>query len=488
MKIEFSQNYTKGSVIVFSFAKNALTKSAKQFDKETKGAITKAIKNSKFEGNNGEIFSILSPAGIDASRLICVGLGDKKSVSTRTLERTGAMIVKALLNTKETEVTIIADEITVSPAHLGFGALLSSYKFEKYKTEKPKDTLKKITIIPNNITSARKDFKKLDAIAKGIYTARDFVSEPPNVLTPAEFAKRTQDIMKKLGVKIEIFDEAKMKQKKMNLILTVGKASENRPKMAVIHYQGAKNKSDAPIALVGKGLCFDSGGLCIKPGTSMLSMKQDMAGGAGVIGAIEALAIQKAPVNVIGIVPMVENSIAGNAYRPDDVITSYSGKTVEVINTDAEGRLVLADALWFAQEFKPKAVINMATLTGAIVVALGNEYAGMFSNDEKLADGLYKAGIKCNEKVWQFPFNKSYENQLKSEIADFKHMGKAGNAGSITAATFLKKFIKENTKWAHLDIAGVAYSEAKTNPMNPYNATGFGVYLLNTLILDKFMQ
>ncbi len=488
MKIDFIKNYTKGSVIVFSYAKQMLTSSAKEFDKRAKGALKKAISSSKFEGKEGEIISIMAPQGIDGARLICIGLGEKKELGSKNIEKIGAIITKALLTTKEADVNVIYDDsIKISPAHLGFGMTLAAYKFENYKSEKSKDTLKKITIITADVIKAKKEFKSFEAIAAGIYSARDFISEPPNVLTPEVFANRTKEIMTKLGVKTEIFDEKKLIQKNMNLIMAVGGASVNRPRLVVLSYMGAKNKSAPPVALVGKGLCFDSGGLCIKPGSSMLSMKQDMSGAAAVIGAIQSLALQKAPVNVIGVIPMVENSIAGNAYRPDDVIKSYSGKTIEVINTDAEGRLVLADALWFAQEYKPSAIINLATLTGAIMAALAHEYAGLFSNDKGLSEKLKAAGYKTNEKLWDFPMDKVYDDMLKSDIADFRHTGKGGLAGSITAACFLKRFIKDGTKWAHLDIAGVAYVESKTNPLSPCNATGFGVYLLNTLILDNFV-
>ncbi len=489
MKIEFSQKYTSGSIVVFAFSKQTLSISAKEFDKKTKNSLTKAIKHSAFDGKEGELISVIAPQGIDASRLICVGLGEKKSLSTKTFEKVGAIIAKALKNSKESSISVFSDDISdkLGP-HIGFGITLGMYSFEDYKTEKKPITFKKTTIITKNKSQAEKDFKILDGIAKGIYTARNFVSEPPNVLNPPEFAKRTSDMMQKLGVSVEIYDEKKLQEKQMNLILNVGKASATPPRLCIINYQGAKNKDEKPVVLVGKGLCFDSGGLCIKPGASMLSMKQDMAGGASVIGAIHALALNKTPVNVIGIVPMVENAISSNAYRPDDVIKSYSGKTVEIINTDAEGRLVLADALWLAHEFNPKAIINLATLTGAIKIALGSEYAGLFSNNDDFAKKLAKSGIKSNEKLWQFPMDKAYDNMLKSDIADFKHMGKGGIAGSITAACFLQKFIKKDVKWAHLDIAGVAYVEEKTNPLTPTNATGFGVYLLNLFITDNYIS
>ncbi len=489
ISIEFSENYAQGSLIVFSFADQELSSSAKLFDEKSQGALNKALQSSKFTGKVGEIISINSPQNLSANRLICIGLGKKEKITTHTLQKVGAIIAKTLKNTKEESINIIFDDsLKLSCSHIGFGILLGSYKFDIYKTETTTNTFEKAIIITKNADISNKEFKDLKSLAKGIYTARDFVSEPANILTPAEFAKRTEKIMKKIGVKTEIYDEKFLKTKGMNLINAVSQASSNKPRLVVISYNGAKDKNASPIALVGKGLCYDSGGLSLKPSTSMATLKQDMAGGAAVIGAIQALALQKAAVNIIGIIPMVENSISGNSYRPGDVIKSYSGKTVEIYNTDAEGRLVLADALTFAQEFKPKAVINLATLTGAIVSALGNEYAGLFSNNDELATNLTLAGTQSNEKVWRFPIDNAYEELLKSDIADFNHMGKTGAAGSIVAACFLNKFIEKNIKWAHLDIAGVAYLDDKSNPLSPSKATGFGVNIINTLILNSFVQ
>ena len=362
------------------------------------------------------------------------------------------------------------------------GLKLKSYTFNVYKSAK----LKKIFII--NILSQKKIEKskliKFEAIETGINFARDLVSEPPNVLNPKEYVNRLLKL-KKIGIKVTVYNETKLKQLGMNSLLGVGRGSVNESFLVTLEWYGNKKNKTSPLSFVGKGVCFDTGGISLKPAKFMEEMKYDMAGSAVVAGLIKSLAIRKAKVNVIGVVGLVENMPGGNAQRPGDIVKAYNGKTIEVLNTDAEGRLVLADALSFTEKkFKPKFIIDLATLTGAIIVALGEEYAGLFSNNDELSKKLYDAGEKVNEKVWRLPLHKNYDKLMDSTIADIQNINYSGGAGSITAAQFLQRFI-EKTPWAHLDIAGMAFSKKAAN-LNPGGATGFGVRLLNQLIEDYY--
>ena len=362
------------------------------------------------------------------------------------------------------------------------GLKLKSYTFNVYKSAK----LKKIFII--NILSQKKIEKskliKFEAIETGINFARDLVSEPPNVLNPKEYVNRLLKL-KKIGIKVTVYNETKLKQLGMNSLLGVGRGSVNESFLVTLEWYGNKKNKTSPLSFVGKGVCFDTGGISLKPAKFMEEMKYDMAGSAVVAGLTKSLAIRKAKVNVIGVVGLVENMPGGNAQRPGDIVKAYNGKTIEVLNTDAEGRLVLADALSFTEKkFKPKFIIDLATLTGAIIVALGEEYAGLFSNNDELSKKLYDAGEKVNEKVWRLPLHKNYDKLMDSTIADIQNINYSGGAGSITAAQFLQRFI-DKTPWAHLDIAGMAFSKKAAN-LNPGGATGFGVRLLNQLIEDYY--
>jgi leucyl aminopeptidase len=324
----------------------------------------------------------------------------------------------------------------------------------------------------------------LIAIETGINFARDLVSEPPNVLFPKEYVNRLLKL-KKLGIKVNVYNENKLKKLGMHSLLGVGKGSAKESFLVTLEWYGDKKNKKLPLAFVGKGVCFDTGGISLKPAKFMEEMKYDMAGSAVVTGLIQSLAIRKAKVNAIGVVGLVENMPGGNAQRPGDIVKAYNGKTIEVLNTDAEGRLVLADALSFTEKkFKPKFIIDLATLTGAIIVALGEEYAGLFSNNDELSKKLSEAGEKVNEKVWRLPLHKNYDKLMDSTIADIQNINYSGGAGSITAAQFLQRFI-EKTPWAHLDIAGMAFSKKAAN-LNPGGATGFGVRLLNQLIEDHY--
>ena len=365
-----------------------------------------------------------------------------------------------------------------------YGYNLKSYSFEKYKSKKKTDTSIKIDDCVDKTDKFKKEFQSFSSVKDGVFLARDLVSEPPNELNPKHY---TEEILKltKLGLKIEVFGEKDLKKMGMNSLLGVGQGSSNETFLVTIKWNGKKEKGK-PLCFVGKGVCFDTGGISLKPARFMEEMKYDMGGSAVVVGLMKTLALRKAKVNAVGVVGLVENMPGSNAQRPGDIVKSYSGKTIEVLNTDAEGRLVLADALAYAEkEFKPKFIIDLATLTGAIIIALGEEYAGLISNDDKLSEQLFKIGNTINEKVWRLPLHKNYDKLMNSKYADVQNINYAGGAGSITAAQFLQRFVSKEIPWVHLDIAGMAFSK-KAASINSGGATGFGVRLLNDLIRKHY--
>ena len=362
------------------------------------------------------------------------------------------------------------------------GLKLKSYEFNIYKSLKKEKIINIILLGKSNFY--KQNETKFKSIEIGTNFARDLVSEPPNVLYPKEYVNRLLKL-KKYGVKVTVYNESKMQKLGMNSLLGVGRGSEKESFLVTLEWYGNKKNKNSPLSFVGKGVCFDTGGISLKPAKFMEEMKYDMAGSAVVSGLIKSLALRKAKVNAIGVVGLVENMPGGNAQRPGDIVKAFNGKTIEVLNTDAEGRLVLADALSFTEKkFKPKFIIDLATLTGAIIISLGEEYAGLFSNNDELSEKLTKVGEKVNEKVWRLPLHKNYDKLMNSNIADIQNINYSGGAGSITAAQFLQRFI-ENTPWAHLDIAGMAFSKKAAN-LNPGGATGFGVRLLNQLIEDYY--
>jgi len=366
--------------------------------------------------------------------------------------------------------------------HFLHGFKLKSYEFRIYKSNQKKNVLNVSYIEKNNFD--KKSKIRFKALEDGTNFSRDLVSEPPNVLYPLEYVKRLIKL-RKLGIKVTIYNEKKLKKLGMNSLLGVGRGSSKESFLVTLEWYGNKASKNNPLSFVGKGVCFDTGGISLKPAKFMEEMKYDMAGSAVVAGLIQSLALRKARVNAVGVLGLVENMPGGNAQRPGDIVKAYNGKTIEVLNTDAEGRLVLADALSFTEKkFKPKFIIDLATLTGAIIVALGEEYAGLFSNNDELSKKLSEAGEKVNEKVWRLPLHKNYDKLMDSTIADIQNINYSGGAGSITAAQFLQRFI-EKTPWAHLDIAGMAFSKKAAN-LNPGGATGFGVRLLNKLIEDYY--
>ena len=368
---------------------------------------------------------------------------------------------------------------------IGFGATLNTYKFDKYKSKKKTiKQINEITIISKNAVKLKNKFKQKKSVAEGIFLARDLVNEPSNILNPEEYAKRIKGLSK-YGLKVEVLNETKMKKLGMWSLLGVGRGSQYESQLVIMKWDGNKTKKSKPLCFVGKGVCFDSGGISLKPGNKMEEMIGDMGGSAAVVGLMKALALRKAKVNVVGVVGLVENMPDGTAQKPGDIVKSMSGQTIEIQNTDAEGRLVLADALWYAQDkYKPEIMIDLATLTGAIVMSLGNKMAGIFSNSDDLSDKLLDAGRDSGDNVWRLPLSDSYDKMINSKFADMKNIG-LGGAGSITAAQFLKRFVNK-VPWVHIDIAGTATGMEKSS-INTSWATGFGVNLLNTLI-SKFYE
>ena len=411
----------------------------------------------------------------------------KKDLKISDLENLGAKFFGLLNNDKQNDYLInsklINNKIENFVGYFLHGFKLRSYEFNKYKSKKNKKNIS-VNVIGNKNKVSTQNKLRFNALEKGTFFAKDLVSEPGNVLHPDEYAKRINSL-KRLGLKINIYDQNKLKKMGMNALLGVGQGSIRGSYLVTLEWNGAKNKSN-PLAFVGKGVCFDTGGYSLKPAKFMEDMTYDMAGSATVVGLMINLALRKAKVNAVGVVGLVENMVSGNAQRPGDIVKSYSGKTIEILNTDAEGRLVLADALTFTEKkFKPKFIVDLATLTGAIIVSLGSEYAGLFSNDDKLSNQLLDAGDKVDEKLWRMPLHKNYDKLINSKNADMQNINYVGGAGSTTAAQFLQRFILNKTPWAHLDIAGMAFSKYG-GALNSGGATGYGIRLLNKLIEDNY--
>ena len=455
-----------------------------QADAATGGAIGRALAAAEFKGKAGQSTTVLAPGGF--ARVVAVGLGKPAGRTALQFEQAGGHAAAAL--TRQTQAVIDAGALTAEQAaSVALGAVLRAWRFDRYRTkEKPEDKprLVSLTLLVADPEAARVAWAGLAPVAEGCFITRDLVSEPANVLTPVVMAERAATLAR-LGLEIEVLDEHAMKKLGFGALLGVAQGSHNPPRMVVLKWPGKSgrgNQLDKPIAFIGKGVTFDTGGISIKPAAGMEDMKWDMAGAGTVIGLMAALAGRGAPVDAVGLVGLVENMPGGNAQRPGDVVTSYSGQTVEVLNTDAEGRLVLADVIWYCQQhFAPRFMVDLATLTGAMIVALGHEHAGMFATDEALAGQLLAAGIAVGEKLWRMPLGEEYDKQLKSDIADMKNItGRPGSA--ITAAHFIGRFTN-SVPWAHLDIAGVAWS-TKDAACVPKGATAWGVRLLDRLVRD----
>ena len=474
-----SNNKTSANLVLFSSDKFNINGLKKYLSNSEFSYINDLLKTSDLK-KNLFVFEVNSK-----KKIVLISI--KNNLKTSDIENLGAEFYKRINYGKNSEYFIISDSIVGKHenflGHFLHGLKLKSYEFKKYKSKK-ETRLISINVLGNKNKPSVQNQLKFKALEEGTFYARDLVSEPGNVLHPDEYAKRLSSLRKD-GLRVNIYDEKKLKKLGMHALLGVGQGSTRGSYLVTMEWNGAKNNNN-PLAFVGKGVCFDTGGYSLKPAKFMEDMTYDMAGSATVVGLMKNFALRKAKINAVGVVGLVENMVSGNAQRPGDIVKSYSGKTIEVLNTDAEGRLVLADALTFTErKYKPKFIVDLATLTGAIIVSLGSEYAGLFSNDDKLSSQIFKAGEKVEEKVWRMPLHKNYDKLMNSKNADVQNINYVGGAGSTTAAQFLQRFILNKTPWAHLDIAGMAFSKYG-GALNSGGATGFGVRLLNQLVEENY--
>jgi leucyl aminopeptidase len=496
MKLSFSDLAlpNTGSVAVFATPDRVLGPVASELDRRTGGALARAMTAGRFTGKAGEALAVLAPGGTELDRVLLVGLGKPEKITETALQDAGGTIYANLKDGTEASVLIeLPDGAGVTPeaaaAELAFGARLRSYRFDRYRTKDKKEdrpSLKKLAILGQGGSAARKLFARLDPVADGVFLTRDLASEPANILYPETMAERCKALAE-YGVEVEILDEKRMKKLGMGALLGVSQGSARPPRLVAMVWKGAPDAEDQrPVCFVGKGVTFDTGGISIKPSAGMEDMKWDMAGAGAVVGLMRALAGRKAKANVVGIVGLVENMPSGTAQRPGDIVTSMSGQTIEVLNTDAEGRLVLADAVWYAQQtYKPRFIVDLATLTGAIMIALGNEFGGLFSNDDDLAEHLLEAGRRTGEKLWRMPLAEAFDKAINCDAADMKNISGDRNAGSSVGAAFIARFLQDGIPWAHLDIAGVSWTKKGTST-TPKGSTGYGVRLLDRLVSDHY--
>ena len=482
VKINYSNkklNKSSSNLILFSNDKFSLINLKRYLSSSEFNYINDLLKTNDLK-KNLLVFELTSK-----KKIVLISI--KNNLKNSDFESLGAEFYKRVNYGKNSEYFLNSESVDSRHknfvSHFLHGLKLKSYEFKKYKSKKDTRIIS-INILNSKNKPSAKNQLRFKALEEGTFYARDLVSEPGNILHPDEYAKRLNSL-KKDGLKINIYDKKKLKKLGMNALLGVGMGSIRGSYLVTIEWNGAKNNSK-PLAFVGKGVTFDTGGYSLKPARFMEDMTYDMAGSAAVVGLMKNLAIRKAKINAVGVVGLVENMVSGVAQRPGDIVKSYSGKTIEVLNTDAEGRLVLADALSFTEKkFKPKIIVDLATLTGAIIVCLGSEYAGLFSNDDKLSKQLISAGENVEEKLWRMPLHKNYDKLMNSKNADMQNINYVGGAGSTTAAQFLQRFILNKTPWAHLDIAGMAFSKYG-GALNSGGATGFGVRLLNQLIEENY--
>jgi leucyl aminopeptidase len=479
-----------GSAVLLTAEGLKLGPVSKGLSEAAGGRFERAAAGVKFEGKSMKSLRLLAPGGVDLDALVFVGLGDLGKLTGRDWLKLGGTVPSSLAG--DGLATVLLERPDGEPvsaeeaADVALGIVLRSYSFDKYKSRKKEGETPKprrFALAVADPKAAARAWNAASAVADGVAFARDLVNEPANVLGPVEFAERLSGLSA-LGVEVEVMEEAELGQHRMGALLGVAQGSERPPRVVVMRWSGSRGK-EKPVAFVGKGVVFDTGGISIKPAAGMEDMKGDMGGAAAVAGLMHTLAVRKARLNAIGIVGLVENMPDGKAQRPGDVVTSMSGQTIEVINTDAEGRLVLADLLTYVQrEERPGAIIDLATLTGAIIVALGNHHAGLFANNDGLADELLKAGRESGEKVWRMPLGPEYDKLIDSKIADMKNTG-GRHAGSVTAAQFLQRFVENDTPWAHLDVAGTAMG-SPANETNQSWGSGFGVRLLDEFLRARF--
>jgi leucyl aminopeptidase len=480
----------KGVLVLFCEEGLKFGSAARRIVGSTGDLVTRAAAADRFKGKNASVLDIVAPGGLRVPRLLVVGVGKARDLKAGDFVKLGGTVM-GRVPAAAGEVTVVADVPggAFKPdriADLALGMQLRAYAFERYKTKRKEGEERpervKVALAVPAVAAAEKAFAPRAAVASGVIIARDLVNEPANVLYPEEFAHRAGNL-RKLGVVVNALDVKEMKKLGMNALLGVGQGSQHESRMVVMRWNGGK-RGAAPVAFIGKGVCFDTGGISIKPAAGMEDMKGDMAGAACVVGLMHVLATRKARVNAVGAIGIVENMPDGRAQRPGDIVTSMSGQTIEIINTDAEGRLVLADVLHYVnKQFKPKFLIDLATLTGAIMVALGQEYAGLFANDDKLAERLIKAGSEVGERVWRMPLGPEYDKLIDSKFADMKNTG-GRHGGAITAAQLLQRFV-DKTPWAHLDIAGTAMGSPQTE-INRSWGSGFGVRLLDRLVAEYY--
>jgi leucyl aminopeptidase len=492
LKLEFAPFATppKGVLVLFCEEGVKFGSAARRVLGPTGDLVMRAAAADRFKGKNGSALDLVAPAGLDVSRLVVVGVGKARDLKAQDFVKLGGGAM-GKIPASASEAILIADLPggAMRPeraADLALGAQLRAYAFDRYKTKRKEEEEKaakiKVTIAVAGVAAAQKAFASRAAVADGVTIARDLVNEPANVLYPEEFARRAGGL-RKLGVVVEVLGIKEMKKLGMNALLGVGQGSEHESRTVIMRWNGGK-RGAAPLAFIGKGVCFDTGGISIKPAGNMEDMKGDMAGAACVVGLMHALAARKAKVNAVGAIGIVENMADGKAQRPGDIVTTMSGQTIEIINTDAEGRLVLSDVLHYVNKhFKPKFMIDLATLTGAIIVALGQEYAGLFANDDKLAERLVKVGHEIGERVWRMPLGPEYDKMIDSKFADMKNTG-GRYGGAITAAQLLQRFV-DKTPWAHLDIAGTAMGSPQTE-INRSWGSGYGVRLLDRLVAEYY--
>jgi leucyl aminopeptidase len=488
MQIQFSADRVDADILALPVEKDGLSRIRfGDLGQEAQRVVAGAAKATRFDGEAGAIVEAFVAAGDAMRRIVLIGVGSGEP----DYERAGGALTARYL---ASGVRSIAVDFTALPgaptpraaARFGAGAAQRGWRYDVYRTklpEKAKPTLETITLVgaPGGTDA---EWAKRDALTQGLALTRELVTEPANIIYPESFVERVSKSVDGLGLEITVLDEDEMRELGMGALLGVNQGSRRAPRLLALKWSGA-GEGDPELALVGKGVTFDTGGISIKPAGGMEDMKWDMGGAGAVVGAMKALALRKAKANVIGVCGLVENMPGGNAQRPGDVVTTMSGQTVEVINTDAEGRLVLSDCLcWVQRTHHPKTIVDLATLTGAMIVALGNEHGGLFSNDDRLADNLLAAGLASGDKLWRFPLADAYDKLLDSQIADMKNVGPRG-AGSITAAQFLKRFIENGVRWAHLDIAGMVWAD-KPGATYDKGATGFGVRVLDRFVADNF--
>ncbi|MBV7257044.1 leucyl aminopeptidase [Pacificimonas sp. WHA3] len=493
MQIEFvsEASASAAALVVFSAKDMVLSKGAQAVDENGGGALRKAANTARFTGSEAATVDLLAVAGNDANRVLLVGMGEAGKGDAARWEKIGAALAAKLLRSGDVRAVVdmsgLSDlglDAKEAAAHLAVGIAQRGYAFDHYFTKKPKTqkvSLEKVEIM-GAADGAADLWAEWEGVVKGVAFAKDLVSEPANKVYPLSFVEKIR-ALEIPGLKVEVLDEAQMEEAGMHALLGVGLGSEQPSRLLIMEWDGTDGDQKTSHVFVGKGVTFDSGGISLKPGAGMEDMKWDMGGAGAVAGTMVALASRKAKARIVGICGLVENMPDGKAQRPSDVVTSMSGQTIEVINTDAEGRLVLCDAMWWAQEtYKPDVLVDLATLTGAIIIGLGHEYAGAYSNDEGLAADLLKASATSGDKLWRMPLAPRYDRQIDSQIADMKNVG-GKDAGSITAAQFLKRFVQDGVKWAHLDVAGMVW-DTKARRLHDRGATGFGVRLLDQYVRD----